>query len=441
MRRVFRHTRRRMWVTALLGVLLALTGCELPLLPGTSRPIDRPDPKAPPVSPLASQTVYWSQNTWLTALHASDGTMRWRTGHWMAPCANGSCSSFSFGPFVPTLTNGTLYAVGINDQQTAAIYAIAANDGKGRWQTPIAGCLALPVAAPLVSDGVVYVAQSGHWTGDIACGPSGWVYALRASDGKVLWRVPFERVVWPNVALTNGVLVVANSTYPADPEIFSLTGLRASDGKQLWHISQTKALANFTAGDGIVITSGNASARYASGISIEAFRARDGAHLWESVVINSGAGASAPLLASGTIYVYGGDSYLYALRASDGRISWRIHAGVSGAPTLVNGRLYLGVGRNLDVLDAASGALLRSYLVFDQEVPPADHPTYVWSAPVVTDSAIFVSVGLFACPEGFLCRPDTLAGKLYSLDAATGTILWQYQSPQGDQVTPPVPGV
>ncbi len=425
----------------LLTVSLALAGCEAPW---SSQPVSRPAPDPTPTSSLlANQTIYWNQNTWLTALRTSDGKPRWQTGHWTRPCASGSCSS-TFGPFVPTLVNDTLYASGINDQRTVGVYAIAAGDGARRWQTPIAGCLPLPVAAPLVSGGVVYVAQSGHSTGDMPCGPSGWVYALRASDGKALWRVPFERVVWPNLALTNGVLVVANATYPAEPEVFSLTGLRASDGKHLWRVSRTRLLSSFTAANGVVITSGHASARYASGISVEAFRASDGAHLWESVVVNSGSEASAPLMANGMIYVYGGDGYLYALRASDGRITWRFQTGMPpvgvGVPAYVNGRLYLGVGRSLDVLDTTSGTLLRSYIVFDP-VADSDRPDWVWSAPVVTDSTIFVSAGFYACPQGFLCHLEELNGKLYALDVATGNILWQYQSPQGYQVTPPVLGV
>ncbi len=430
--------RRRMLLVALLAALLVMAGCELPSFPGTSRPVDRPASTATPVSPLASQTIYWSQNA-LRALRASDGKIRWQMEVKWASCGNNGCA-FTYGPLMSTLDSDTLYSLGTNDHNTGAVYAIAASDGTTLWQTPVAGCMTEPVGTPLVVDGVVYVALSGHASGNFSCGPSGWVYALRESDGHVLWRAPFERVVWATLALTNGVIVVANSTYPASPEVFSLTGLRASDGKQLWRVTRTKILSNFTAADGVVITSGRASARYASGMSVEAFRASDGAHLWESVIISSQSVASTPFLANGTAYVHGGDGYLYALRATDGHIMWRFHTDVRsmGAPAYANGRLYVGIGPTLDVLNATSGALVRSYHVFDQPAV-SDDPNYIWSVPVVTGAVIFVSAGVFDCPGG--CRAmDQLGGKLYALDTATGRLLWQYQSPRGFSVTTPLLG-
>ena len=173
-------------------------------------------------------------------------------------------------------------------------------------------------------------------------------------------------------------------------------------------------------------------------MSIEAFRASDGAHLWESVIISSQSVASTPFLANGTAYVHGDDGYLYALRATDGHIMWRFHTGVRsiGAPAYANGRLYVGIGPTLDVLDSTSGALIRTYALFDPATVSSD-VRYGWSAPVVTDTAIFVSAGFYDC---VMCPPESLNGKLYALDTTTGKLLWQYQSPHGFSVTTPLLG-
>ena len=115
--------RRRVTLVALLIALLALVGCEMPSFSGTPRPVDRSAPTATPVSPLASQTVYWSQNA-LRALRASDGKIRWQMEVKWASCGNDGCA-FTYGPLMSTLDNNTLYSLGTNDHNTGAVYAPA----------------------------------------------------------------------------------------------------------------------------------------------------------------------------------------------------------------------------------------------------------------------------------------------------------------------------
>ena len=442
------HVGARRWgVLLLLVVTLLAAGCAVPAAPWESQSTQltpRPAPAATPVSPLANHTIYWSQNVWLAALRASDGQPRWRIGNWSQKLPGCDSCTYSDGPNSPVLANGALYSLTINDHASAAVYALSASDGATLWQTPVAGCLGFPAnTPPLVADGVVYVALTGLKNSNFACGPSGWVYALRASDGHVLWRAPFQRAVEATLALNDGVLLVSNSSYPANPVTVWLTGLRASDGKQLWRRSGTNLFISFTAGDGLVITVGGAGATYASGLSVKAFRARDGAPVWESVLASSHPNNIATiLLANGAAYVHDGSGYLSALRLSDGQVRWHMQTGMrfAAAPTFANGRLYMGIGPALDVLDPASGALLHSYAV--PGLLKVDDPSaYTWSAPVITGAAIFVSVGVLDCQNaGPMCQPSLLDGKLYALDDATGRLLWQYQTPDGYEVSAPVLG-
>lgn len=439
---------RRTLLVMLVVAFVLLVGCAPFPIPGDHIPVH---PTRSAEMPLASQTVYWGQNTWLTALRASDGKPRWQTGHWEA-------GSY-YGPLATTLADDTLYSLGIDAQRSAAVYATAASDGKTRWQTSVAGCLTVPVSVPLVADGVVYVALTGHFSGDIRCEPIGWVYALRASDGHVLWRVPFTADnVWPALGLTNGILVVASSPDNGYyPQTSYLSGLRASDGKQLWRMSTTKYLTNFMAADGLVIINGGANARNDSRLDVEAIQADDGTRLWESVINDARAGgltgivgtsapaaSTAPYLANGMVYVFGGDGYLYALSASDGHMAWQFQTGaaVIGAPAFVDGYLYVGIGPALDILNATSGGLVRSYYLFDPSASSGStsHIWYIWSTPLVTKSAISVSVGLYDCSASSICHLIDLNGKLFAVDSATGKVLWQYQTPQGWQVTAPMLG-
>ena len=190
----FGDVRRSALFTTLLIALLVTASCAFPPYPGSSRPVHRPTPQTTPLSSLANQTVYWSQDQSLWALSVHDGSQRWRVAPWKAPLP--SCAGCPVGPEALVLANDTLYTLTINEHASAGVYAFATSDGTTRWQTSVAGCPGYPDHAPLVDGNVVYVSLTEHSSGEINCGPTGWVYALQASDGHVLWRVPFARSVF-----------------------------------------------------------------------------------------------------------------------------------------------------------------------------------------------------------------------------------------------------
>jgi outer membrane protein assembly factor BamB len=423
------------WHLASFVLTLALlAACSLPLGAPPSAKSARsatPAPTATSTLPLASETVYWSRGDILIALRASDGRLRWKVGGWTVTLPSGN--GFVGGPGTPTLADGTLYAAVSLDHAQA--YALAATDGSTRWHTTFPGCLNLVGSAgpPLLAGGVLYVAVSGH-----DCAPSGWVYALRASDGTVVWRTPFEKDVLPTRALTSGALLVASSTYPALNEQDYLTALRPSDGARLWRVQLSISPYYLAAADGIVVVSG-----YFSGDKLEARRARDGQRLW--ITPANRYNNAPPVIANGLVYVSGQDGYLYALRLHDDSVQWRFAAGTgadsSGAsePAVVDSTIYWGAGPLLYALDARTGALQHAYHLF----PGAEGSTpgevfFVYSPPAVADGALFVAAqgivvcGMLHCPE----QPVTL----YALDVATGTELWHHTEPEGNATLPPVVG-
>jgi outer membrane protein assembly factor BamB len=438
MRRNPGHGPLRAWVIVLLAGLLAAAGCAPPWVAQPSR---RPAPTATPVSPLASETIYWDQGMSLWALRASDARVRWQLHGWSGPLPGCDGCTYTVSPGTPTFDHGALYTLTVNDHASSAVYAFSAVDGSTRWQTPVAGCAS---SAPLVVDGVVYVSLTGHRSSNFRCGKSGWVYALRASDGQVLWRVPFaEHNVWAPLALANGMLIVANSRDSVSSPMSYLSGLRISDGKVVWRIAHPTDKIEFTASDGVVIAKTTAGIRNNSGLRVEAFRASDGMRLWASAVIPSPDPTyfTTPLLANGMAYIVSGSGDLYSLRASDGHLAWLFQADTQsvGAPVFDHGRLYIGVGPFLDVIDATSGTLLREYPLFDPVWVTSD-VRFDWSDPVITPTTIFVSVGAGACFDNPLCGGDPFHGYLYALDTATGKLLWRYKTLDDFGASTPVLG-
>ena len=111
-----------------------------------------------------------------------------------------------------------------------------------------------------------------------------------------------------------------------------------------------------------------------------------------------------------TVYVAGGDGYLYALSAATGQIEWRSVIAIPSAtvsdyydwssPTVSGQRIYVGVSSNCDSplvagglkeYDQASGALLAFYRTYPgHSVAPS-----IWSSAAVNSAAqsVFVTTG------------------------------------------------
>ncbi len=415
----------------LLIAMLTLSGCAA-LWP--SPPGKQTMPTSTLESPLAHHTVYWSQSTKLVALWASDAQVRWKIGGWA--WQSPTRGSYTAGPGAPALADGILYAkAALDEQGSAAAYAFDARDGAVRWHTPLAGCsIGLDAEPPLVTSNVVYVALSGHSSGgDPGCEPRSWVYALRAHDGVVLWKVALEPGILPTLVLADGLLfTVTFISMPEGPSAGPfLTALRASDGVRVWR-TPADAIAPVAA-HGLIVLSHTSSDEPATH-SVEAVRAADGRRVWQTPA--SLDGGTPVLSAGGLIYTTTIKGLLAALRAGDGSVAWRFQPASPstsiGPPVVVNDRLYVGVGPALYSLDAASGAVVRFYEVFTDEETPDDpslevHPLYTWSRVQLGAGAIFVSAS--RCRG--MCRPWEPGGTLFALDASSGRVFWTYREHEG----------
>lgn len=273
-----------------------------------------------------------------------------------------------------------------------AVYALRASDGGLLWRYNTPGPVGGPVAdPPVVADGIVYVnANVDQGLGYV----TGYIYAIRASDGALLWRYTTGNFVYmgyvysPTVA--SGVVYVAS-------QAGSLTALRASDGALLWRYTAKGQVAVSLAVNGIVYlldTNIDQGPDY-----LEALRASDGTLLWRTPSYDY-----LPVVVNNVLYITS-QAGLSALQASDGTLLWRyalVGTGFAG-PTILDGVLYTVAFK------------------------------YSPDAPISTPTAGYAR--LVTAPINWK-MPFKQGGpsSLYALRASNGTVLWHYHTP-GDKNT------
>ncbi len=260
---------------------------------------------------------------------------------------------------------------------------------------------------PAVVDGVIYVG-----------GQFGNIYALRASDGKLLWITPLSTGLLSTPAVVAGVVYVRSAT--------TLYALAATDGRIIWHTTTFQpgfavALAMPVIGAGLVYVAG--------GSGVVAVHARDGTPAW-SFALPVVEGPNPPeivgdlTLVNDTLY-FGADG-LYALAAATGKQRWFTPSSSPliqfTTPVLVQGVLYDSIidstvagPRSLpsaEVTDvAAYNPANRRRLLLRQF---AGGPT---TRPILAQGLLVVATQTYTADAHF-------AAQLVALTSQTGTVAW-----------------
>ena len=346
------------------------------------------------------------------------------------------------------------------------IVANRASDGKHLWSYVISQRLVFAVfPAITVQDQVVYVKGEQQ------------VYALRASDGKLLWHInlpwPSSPGNPPSFGHDSGALVANHGmlfTQLLDDtsETAILFALRASDGHVLWQY-QTGVEEHFTVAAGNIYvsallpgniyqllalqeTTGHVLWGYPGSISsvaqqggrvyavslvwhllpggtpqntqsegtLLALSAQNGKLLWSSkIAVTFGASENVgQLIPEQDRLLFFNGSQLCAYQISDGRKLWC--AAVSSMFALANHTVYaLGGSQNaqLEALDSTSGMVLWSKTVSVSQYTQL-------SIIAIMQNSIY----LLAAPEGG-------TASLYALSLTDGHQLWSYTYPFATQVT------
>lgn len=223
----------------------------------------------------------------------------------------------------PPAFSGTRGYFPIDGDRLAAYDLI---DGTLQWIATVA-----TLSRPAIGDDLVFIAQADRLT------------ALNEAVGEVAWEIPFEQSLAVPLLWDTGWLVAAS----AAGTVFAL---RASDGALIWRQdvgSKAHAQPAFAASHLYVpLEDGR----------IVSLRVEDGAPVWERRL---GGAPSEVLALDERLYVGATDNYFYSLRTATGRVDWRWRTGadVVGRPTVDEQRVYfVSLDNVLRALDRNSGA-------------------------------------------------------------------------------------
>jgi outer membrane protein assembly factor BamB len=395
--------------TAAAVLVVALLGAGFyALLRGIARPGAHPTPTATPgvstptpipPQPPAPAGVYVTAPEGLFRLDPHTGAIQQRS-----PLAAPSYMSAG----TPIVANGIVYYTSYVSPQEFAVVAVSATSGTQLWHTPTA----TEVVQLALADGTLYGATaSSTVTG------SDMFYALRASDGRVLWTFPTANLRGSAIT-TGGVVYLANQ--PQNTVVQHVHALRAADGLPLWDTALPPAsgVASGEAVDqGMVFVS--CGVQFLNGQSgsdiVYGLRASDGSVLWHSSTTGHPGVAAA---GAGLVYVvFGGKNAAgaivngaVALEETSGAVRWQQGADVIGWPVFDGTTMYAEVASSSTFTAPASGNL-AAFSASDGHVRwtyPEANPR-LEAEPLVASGVVY----------------QGLDGQVVAISAAAGTLLWQ----------------
>lgn len=287
-----------------------------------------------------------------------------------------------------------------------------------------------------VVDDVVY-ASSGN----------GEVYALRSSNGSVLWRQSINAGTngAPLVLASNGIVYILAETTDVGPG--TLYALRTSDGAQLWRYHTSDYLSALTIANGIAYTTTYDTVSDSG--SIVALRANDGAQLWHSAA--AGSSYEAPFVENGIVYTTAyknnGPGTIYALRASDGVQLWHKTSNTFFSLLMAaNDVLYVSTAQGIAALQASNGQQLWSDALNGNIASPlllngvlyftSTKVSYQTSDVSTNQVSPLSQIGTAnnalreTLPTSFMTQTIPLKeglSSVYAVRASDGAVLWHYQ--------------
>ncbi len=291
----------------------------------------------------------------LYALRANTGALLW------------SYSAQAETPGLLTASGGVVYYAEILGIGSAAfnehITALESSSGSVLWRLPIAAADGFARGTPAVSNGVIYIGTN-----------NGSVYAVRVSDGSVLWHVArnggFDAIPLDiSTLVDNGMVFIEGKQGPGGQNL-ALFAMRTSDGKLLWSRSQGVAPGPMVEQpqivDGVIYSVSDQG-------SVVALRETNGDLLWQ----HTGDEVYGPfIVASGQLLLNSADGVV-AIRASDGAVVWKRAISFfgtfssNGTPDVEDaGIVYIATTNGtVQALNAGNGNTLWHYTIQELAVP------------------------------------------------------------------------
>ncbi len=249
------------------------------------------------------------------AWRASDGSRLWQSSDQLA---------------ILDMIDGIVYAALDNNFE-----ALQASTGAVLWRTKLDGA---PFYAPfIVNDGVLYLvatnisyesasapAHNGGYALQVYTAAASLqktvpkkkatssVYALRASDGVVLWHYKGNNTNgWPqSMTVVDGVVYAITSISSSEGYVYALQG---STGALVWNYAAGSQVYAMTINNGLLYAGVN-------GGLLVALRANNGSVLWRYQ--SDGSNFGTLIVDNGSVYVGADNGITYALQANNGVLRW-----------------------------------------------------------------------------------------------------------------------
>lgn len=260
--------------------------------------------------------------------------------------------------------NGVVYAV----DPDRMVYAIRASNGSLIWQSFYPN-----VNQSTSSNGITYTITS-----------SGKVSATRLGNNSLLWSYQLP------LSLSLPLTFVDNRIYVAAPD-GNVYALDATRGTLLWHYQLKTHIIQPVVGAGnfVYINSDNGM--------LYTLLASKGTLLWQRQLP-----LAAQLLTTADTFIYFSASTVISLHASNGSMAWHLHLAATPVQPLVmaDGNIYVATFDNsVTAFRSSNGSLLWRHRL----------PSLAYEPIVVSDAIVYIHASDYA---------------IYTLNAANGTPLW-----------------
>lgn len=359
---------------------------------------------------FAQLNVYIYTGRVIAAFHSSNGSL-------IRTYAIGDGKNSHITPQQPIIAGGVMYVVGTTFPEPGSegldsVYALRLSDGALLWHT-VVGDLKInpPAIANGISfaDGIVYVNINAH---------SEYLYALRASDGKLLWKFkagePYEAEITYPVVVRGvayaGLYYTQNDVGIHTTQYAYVVALNTKNGQLRWKRKVGVNYINLISVNGVIYAG-------TPGL-VAALRTSDGSTLWQYHTGGSPRFSGRLTVAGGVVYAAFDNGHLYALQVANGRLLWvsnLTNASYISTIIVANGLLYTGGftgfgntgGSFIYALSIKNGHLVWRYKVGWNVIPELSYG----------NGAIYFDA------------PPQYPTKFYALRASNGTMLWQTTLP------------
>lgn len=301
----------------------------------------------------------------------------------------------------PVVSGNIVYSGGCEIKCTDSyVYAIDTSSGDLKWKYNTS----IGTSSPAVSGGMVFVGTDtivnfdgfDKATQSVRSESMGYVYALDASSGRLIWNYKTIRGV-------SSPVISAGILYACD-ENGNVYALEASTGSLKWKSDALgSTFESSPAVSGGIVYVGSYG-------NLNALDAATGALKWKYTTKGK---ARTPSVSGGVVFFVGGngttDNNVYALDAMTGALKWKYKTNGGDSLSIYEGVVYVGgISDTVYALDASTGNLVWKFQF--------NASTFFSTNPAVSGGVIYV--GSYWGYEGYL----------FALNASTGTVKWKYHT-------------